>query len=242
MVTITGLEKERIGEDLPDRVMGWEGGFYTTTVAFSYDQIVELRIRGYGIQELRQGAWDGKKIRVEAGLFMRIEEAMVTWAAGWAIPRKKPMELPRIIPTIVLDPRDNMEIGTNMVEDKRTTESTMPEDKETPRAAMEEKKVEAKPEKNQSTIRTKGRKAAEFKGYSIAIHRIKGIIVPPEEIEWMRRDKEGEIIRGMGWGFVGYDEWIIASSNEKKIGPWNKINQRARRFIRIAFVQTYQYL
>jgi hypothetical protein len=118
----------------------------------------------------------------------------------------------------------------------------MPEVKETSRATMEEKKVEAKPDKNQSTIRTKGRKAAEFKGYSIAIHRIKGIIVPPEEIEWMRRDKEGEVIRGMGWGFVGYDEWIIASSNEKKIGLWNLADKHVEELGKISiFPKTGEY-
>ena len=124
-VTITRLEKEREGEGLPDRVMGWEGGFYTTTVAFSYDQIVELRMRGYGIVELRNGIWDGKKIRIGAGLFMRIEEAMVTWAAGWAIPRKKIRgEPPKEDLVDNLKSREESGIGLGKEEDSRAIKTT----------------------------------------------------------------------------------------------------------------------
>jgi hypothetical protein len=102
-------------------------------------------------------------------------------------------------------------------------------------------------EVGKALITTKEEREDEYyrkkKRYAILTNIVEGCIVPPDELEHMRRDEEDGIKgKGQEWRFWRWDEWLLASRDEWIEGVWNVADKMIQR-MRFAYVgpRTHEY-
>jgi hypothetical protein len=74
------------------------------------------------------------------------------------------------------------------------------------------------------------KKTIQGETYAIAVHTIKGIEIPPDEIELRRREKiktwdPKSLEKDDIWEFQNYDGWMIAITGHRRRGNWNKYDR-----------------